>query len=91
MTDDFHRAKLSAAEFRSQFARLALNRWFLRGSLSQRWGKRGKLNRRCTRGELHKSLYLVQSQSGKLRQICVPQACRNAYDRPSVTIRKCRN
>ena len=29
---------------------------------------------RCTRGELHKSLYLVQSQGGRLRQICVPQA-----------------
>ena len=29
---------------------------------------------RCTREELHKSLYLVQSQGGRLRQICVPQA-----------------
>ena len=76
MSDDFHRAKLSAAErnFRSQFARLALNRWFLRGSLSERLGKCGKSNCRCARGELHKSLYLVQSQGGKLRQICVPQA-----------------
>ena len=76
MRDDFHRAKLSATErnFRSQFARLALNRWFLRGSLSERLGKCGKPNCRCTRGELHKSLYLVQSQGGKLRQICVPQA-----------------
>jgi len=76
MRDDFHRAKLSAAErnFRSQFARLALNHWFLRGSLSERLGKCGKPNCRCTRGELHKSLYLVQSQGGRLRQICVPQA-----------------
>ena len=76
MRDDFHRAKLSAAErnFRSQFARLALNRWFLRGSLSERLGKCGKPNCRCTRGELHKSLYLVQSQGGRLRQICVPLA-----------------
>jgi len=76
MSDDFHRAKLSAAErnFRSQFARLALNRWFLRGSLSERLGKCGKANCRCTRGELHKSLYLVQSQAGKIRQICVPKA-----------------
>ena len=56
MSDDFHRAKLSAVErnFRSEVARLTLNR--------------------CTRGELHKSLYLVQSQGGKLRQICVPKA-----------------
>lgn len=76
MSDDFHRAKLSAAErnFRSQFARLALNCWFLRGTLSERLGKCGKPNCRCTRGQLHKSLYLVQSQGGKLRQICVPQA-----------------
>jgi hypothetical protein len=76
LSDDFHRAKLPAAErnFRSQFARLALNRWFLRGSLSERLGKCGKPNCRCTCGELHKSLYLVQSQGGRLRQICVPQA-----------------
>jgi len=76
MSGDFHRAKLSAAErnFRSQFARLALNRWFLRGSLSERLGKCGKPNCRCTRGQLHKSLYLVQSQGGRLRQICVPLA-----------------
>ena len=76
MSDDFPRAKLSAAErnFRSEVARLTLNRWFLRGSLSERLGKCGKPNCRCTRGQLHKSLYLVQSQSGKLRQICVPQA-----------------
>ena len=76
MSDDFHRAKLSASErnFRSEVARLTLNRWFLRGSLSERLGKCGKPNCRCTRGELHKSLYLVQSQDGKLRQICVPQA-----------------
>jgi hypothetical protein len=74
--DDPHRAKLSAAErnFRSEVARLTLNRWFLRGSLSERLGKCGKPNCRCTRGQLHKSLYLVQSQAGKLRQICVPQA-----------------
>src|SRR5260370_17615457 len=76
MNDDFHRAKLSASErnFRSEVARLTLNRWFLRGSLSERLGKCGKPNCRCTRGELHKSLYLVQSQDGKLRQICVPRA-----------------
>lgn len=76
MSDDPHRAKLSAAErnFRSEVARLTLNRWFLRGSLSERLGKCGKPNCRCTHGQLHKSLYLVQSQAGKLRQICVPQA-----------------
>src|SRR5258708_38465930 len=76
MSHYFHRAKRSADErnFRSQFARLALNRWFIRGSLSERLVKCGNPNCRCTRGELPKSLYLVQSQGGKLRQICVPQA-----------------
>src|ERR1700721_432991 len=76
MSDDFHRAKLSAAErnFRSEAARLTLNRWFLRGSLSERLGKRGKPNSRCTRGPLHKSLSLVQSQAGKLPQNSFPQS-----------------
>jgi len=76
MSDTFSRAKLSAAErnFRSRIAQLASGQWFLRGTLSQRAGKCGKPNCRCTRGELHSSLYLVQSQQGKPRQICVPQA-----------------
>lgn len=76
MNDTFHRSKLSAAErnFRSQIAQLASGQWFLRGTLSERSGKCGKPNCRCTRGELHKSLYLVQSQDGKFRQICVPRA-----------------
>jgi len=51
-------------------------------------GKCGKPNCRCTRGELHKSLYLVQSQGGRLRQICVRWLGRSAYGRPSMTIRK---
>lgn len=72
----FHRAKLSAAErkFRSRIAQLATGQWFLRGTLSERASKCGKPNCRCARGELHQSLYLVQSQAGKLRQICVPKA-----------------
>lgn len=76
MSDTFSRAKLSAAErnFRSRIAQLASGQWFLRGTLSQRAGKCGKPNCRCTRGELHASLYLVQSQQGKPRQICVPKA-----------------
>ena len=76
MNNTFSRAKLSAAErnFRSRIAQLASGQWFLRGTLSQRAGKCGKPNCRCTRGELHASLYLVQSQQGKPRQICVPKA-----------------
>ena len=76
MADAPVRAKLSAAErnFRSRIAQLSSNQWFLRGTLSDRSGKCGKPTCHCTRGELHKSLYLVQSHNGKLRQICVPKA-----------------
>ena len=75
MGDAFHHAKLTATErgFRSRIAQLASGQWFLRGTLSQRSGKCGKPNCHCAKGELHQSLYLVQSQGGKPRQICVPQ------------------
>ena len=70
------RAKLSATErnFRSRIAQLASGQWFLRGTLSQRASKCGKPNCHCAQGELHQSLYLVQSHGGKPRQICVPRA-----------------
>lgn len=70
------RLELSAAErrFRSRITQLAAGHWFLRGTLSERAGKCGKPNCRCARGDLHKSLYLVQSHEGKPRQICVPKA-----------------
>jgi hypothetical protein len=76
MADVLNRAKLSAAErgFRSRIAQLASGQWFLRGTLSERAGKCGKPNCRCAQGETHQSLYLVQSQAGKPRQICVPKA-----------------
>ena len=76
MSDLFNRSKLSAVErnFRSRISQLSSGQWFLRGTLSERAGTCGKANCRCARGELHKSLYLVQSQAGKLRQICVPKA-----------------
>src|SRR6266478_5859309 len=67
MHDPLNRSTLSATErnFRSRISQLSSGQWFLRGTLSERSG---------TRGKLHKSLYLVQSQAGKLRQICVPKA-----------------
>lgn len=76
MPDAFNRAKLSPAErnFRSRIAQLASGHWFLRGTLSERSGKCGKPSCHCAQGELHKSLYLVQSHGGKPRQICVPLA-----------------
>ena len=76
MAELFHRAILSAAErnFRSRIAQLASGQWFLRGTLSDRSSKCGKPNCHCAHGELHRSVYLVQSHAGKLRQICVPKA-----------------
>ena len=76
MSDSLSRNKLSVTErnFRSRIAQLASGQWFLRGTLSERSGTCGKTNCRCARGELHTSLYLVQSQDGKPRQICVPKA-----------------
>jgi hypothetical protein len=41
--------------------------------LSVRPRKCGKPNCRCARGELHSSLYLVQSHDGKPRQLCIPK------------------
>lgn len=69
------RASLSPSErrFRSRLTQLGHDHWFLRGTLSIRSRKCGKPNCRCSRGELHASLYLVQSHDGKLRQVCIPK------------------
>jgi hypothetical protein len=78
MAEPFIRAKLSAAErnFRSRIAQLATGQWFLRGTVSDRSSKCGKPNCHCANGELHQSVYLVQSHAGHLRQICVPKPWR---------------
>jgi len=78
MGEPFNRAKLSAAErsFRSRIAQLASGQGLLRGNLSERSSKCGKPNCHCANGELHQSVYLVQSHAGKLRQICVPKPWR---------------
>jgi hypothetical protein len=76
MAEPLNRAKLSAVErgFRSRIAQLASGQWFLRGTLSDRSSKCGKSNCHCANGATHRSVYLVQSRAGKLRQICVPKA-----------------
>jgi len=76
MNGPLSRAELSAAErgLRSRVAQLATGERLLRGSLSERSGKCGKPNCHCARGEGHRSLYLVHSHDGKLRQFCVPKA-----------------
>ena len=75
MSEAPSRAKLSAVErnFRSRIAQLASGSWILRGTLSERASKCGKPSCHCAGGELHRSVYLVQSQQGKPRQICVPK------------------
>ena len=70
-----NRLTLSPAErrFRSRLAQLVHDHGLLRGTLSVRSRNCGKPNCRCTRGELHSSLYLVQSHDGKPRQVCIPK------------------
>jgi hypothetical protein len=79
MKGPLNRAELSAAErgLRSRIAQLISGERFLRGSLSERSGKCGKPTCHCADGEGHRSLYLVQSHAGKMRQICVPKALRD--------------
>src|SRR6202051_3011192 len=83
MAEPLIRAKLSAAErnFRSRIAQLASSQWFLRGTLSDRSSKCGKPNCHCASGEGHRSVYLVQSHSGKIRQVCVPKALQDPVRR----------
>lgn len=75
MASRLSRAELSATErgLRSRIAQIASGERFLRGTLSERSSKCGKPNCHCADGEGHSSLYLVQSQVGKVRQICIPK------------------
>jgi hypothetical protein len=76
MASRISRAELSTTEraLRSRIAQIACGERFLRGTLSERSSKCGKPNCRCADGEGHTSLYLVQSQAGKVRQLCIPKA-----------------
>jgi hypothetical protein len=75
MTSRLSRVELSAAErrLRSRIAQIGSGERFLRGTLSERSSKCGKPNCHCASGEGHRSLYLVQSQAGKVRQLCIPK------------------
>ena len=90
MGDHISRAELSAGErsLRSRIAQLASGGRFLHGSLSERTAKCGKPTCRCAKGEGHRSLYLVQSQAGKVRQICVPRRGRTRSGRRSACTRR---
>jgi hypothetical protein len=76
MDSPVNRAELSPAErsLRSRIAQLASGERLLHGSLSERTARCGKPTCHCVEGEGHRSLYLVQSHAGKVRQICVPKA-----------------
>ena len=76
MASRLSRAELTATErgLRSRIAQIASSERFLRGTLSERSSKCGKPNCHCADGDGHRSLYWVQSQAGKVRQICVPKA-----------------
>ena len=75
MASRLSRAEISAAEraLRSRIAQIATGERFLRGSLSERSSKCGKPNCRCAGGGGHASLYLVHSDAGNLRQLCIPK------------------
>ncbi len=75
MASRLSRAGLSAAErgLRSRIAQIVSGERFLRGTLSERSSKCGKPNCHCADGEGHRSLYLVQSDAGKVRQMCIPK------------------
>lgn len=74
-----HRSNLSASErrFRSRLTQLIQQHWLLCGTLSVRSRKCGKPTCRCSAGDLHTSLYLVQSQKGQPRQVCIPKDWEN--------------
>lgn len=76
MASRLSRAELSATErgLRSRIAQIVSGERLLRGTLSQRSSKCGKPNCHCADGAGHASLYLVQSQAGQVRQLCIPKA-----------------
>ena len=75
MVPRLSRAELSATErgLRSRIVQIASAGRFLHGTLSERSSKCGKSNCRCVDGEGHASLYLVQRDAGKVRQLCIPK------------------
>lgn len=69
------RAQIPPAErtWRSELARAVSQQSFLRGTLLVRERNCGKPTCRCTRGELHVSLYLVRRREGRTEQLFIPR------------------
>jgi hypothetical protein len=68
------RPSATQRNFRSRLTQVVQQALFLRGTLSVRSRQCGKPNWRGVPGQLHTSLYLVQSKRGKLRQLAIPWA-----------------
>jgi hypothetical protein len=66
---------MSASErrARSRLVQLLSQQGIVRGSLLLRGRVCGKAGCKCTRGEKHKSLYLVVTEKGRTRQLYVPR------------------
>jgi hypothetical protein len=58
---------------RSRLTQIVSQRGLLHATLLERQRKCGKEGCRCTRGELHQSLYLAVSENGRTRQLYVPK------------------
>jgi len=71
-----HRGQFTRSErvARSRLAKLLHDRPFLRGSLVRMQRICGKQGCKCTRGELHPSLYLAIRAGEKRKMIHIPQA-----------------
>lgn len=69
------RTGMSASErqVRSRLHRLIDAAPFLRASLVERHVLCGKPNCRCAKGHKHRSLYLMASKDGRVRQLYVPK------------------
>lgn len=74
-TRDLARTHMSPRErgHRSRLTQLASRRGLMRGSLLVRRRVCGKKSCRCTRGQLHESLYLVINENGRTRQLYIPK------------------
>jgi hypothetical protein len=75
-TPEISKGKMTVLErdFRSRLTQLISGGGFMRGTLTVREKVCGKSTCKCSRGEKHKTLYLVSSKDGKLRQLFVPRS-----------------
>ena len=87
-----HRSQLTEDErrIRSLIARLVTNYGLIRGTLNVREKVCGRPNCRCARGERHRSVALVASENGKLRQLHIPKTLEETAEQWVETYRRIR-